>query len=152
MRFAIGAAGEKDRPPAVIKCLHQISMSGIHYWVLSRGVQVALRQDRVTAVRHEGSPWRTASQHDLGVVRLRAALRAHQVVPLATPIQMWSFNPYRTLRQIDPTIDQDLTRPDELITLEVELLDPNGPMTLVERRALRWSIVQDVSLAVRVEE
>ena len=53
---------------------------------------------------------------------------------------------------IDAAVHDDLARPDELVSPDVELLDPDGTMTLVERGAFGRPVVDDVRLAVVVEE
>src|SRR4051812_11044594 len=83
---------------------------------------------------------------------LRAAFGAHQVVPALDVIQVRAFDPDRLLRELHAAVHDHLARAGELAGLRVELLNPDGAVAVVERRAFRRTVVDDIGPAVVIEE
>ena len=111
-----------------------------------------MRQDRIAGVGAERAPGRMAAQHDLGMLRAGTALGAHQVVPAAAFVQVRTLDPDRVVRQVHTAVDQDRAMPDQPARCQIELLDPDGAVSVVPWLA-RWRpIVQHVAAPIIVEE
>src|SRR5688572_23626008 len=74
----VGPHGQQDHPPLAELGLHKICMSRAHNWVLQP--QVAMRDDRVTAIRFIGSRNLYTARNRHGMVMSRSSLGNYQIV------------------------------------------------------------------------
>ena len=150
--FAVCARREEHGPPRTIGRFDHIGMTCIDHGIRACRRQVALRENGIAGVRLERTPGRTAAKDHFGVIDLRAAFRAHEVVPAVALVEVRAFDPDRFVGEVHPAIDDDFARPHELACGDVELLNPDGAMAFVQRLAFGRAVVQDVRLAVVIEK
>ncbi len=86
------------------------------------------------------------------MLRPGAALGAREVVPPVALIQVRAFDPDRLAGQIHAAIEQHLARADWCVLRDIEALHPDGAMPVVQRRALRRAVVEQVGAAIGIEE
>ncbi len=75
-----------------------------------------------------------------------------QVIPALPLVDMRSLDPDGILRRLHAPINQHPARPDRLERRQIDLLHPDGAVSVVARRAGRCIVVDQVYLAVIVEE
>ena len=110
--------------------------------------QVALRQDRIAAPRHERPTQFLRPEHDLRMIDARPAFGRGQIIPAVLPEDMRSFDPHRLLRQVDAAIDELGRFTHHLARAPVIFLDPDRTVAVIARRFVRCAVVDDIGSVV----
>ena len=149
---AVRPRAEEDRPPVAGRRLHEVGVAGRGDLERTGGVEIALRQDRPPLPRLIRSHHVPAAEDDDRVVDLRPALGREQVVPPVALENVRSLDPRRLLGQVRPAVDDQAALADHRQRLQVDLLDPDGPVPEVGRLDGGQVRIGDVGPAVVVHE
>ena len=150
--IAIGSHRQEGHPPFAILGLDHVGVSGRGDRIGPVARQVALGEDRIAFIGGEGAHRLGRAQHDLRMAFRGPALGRSHVIMTVFLEDMGPFDPDRLFREIDTAIDQQLARTNRLLRLEIELLDPDRPVPVILRPALRRAVVENIGLPVIVEE
>ena len=143
---------KEGRPPFAVRRGDQLGMPRRSDRIGAVARQTALGQDRVGRIGFIGARDALRAQDHLAMPLSGAPLGTAQIIIAVLLEDVRPLDPDRLLREVDAAVHQHLSRADRLQRLEIELLDPDRPVTLIFGRALGRAIVEDPGLAVGVEE